>query len=120
VNEHEARAFREAYPNPPVIRPLRLGDAARCDEIIAGLPYHFGQEDGRRECAQAVRSQAGLVAVREHTVVGFLTVQRHFEHAAEITWRRCTPATAVTASAAPSSTGSARTWPPRDGACCWC
>jgi ribosomal protein S18 acetylase RimI-like enzyme len=68
------------------IRPLEAGDADRCDQIVASLPYHFGQEDGRRDCADAVRRQPGLVAVVGGTVVGFLTVQRHFEHAAEITW----------------------------------
>jgi ribosomal protein S18 acetylase RimI-like enzyme len=68
------------------IRRLRTDDADSCDQIVASLPYHFGQEDGRRECAHAVRSQPGLVAVLGHTVVGFLTLQRHFDHAAEITW----------------------------------
>jgi hypothetical protein len=68
------------------IRPLHKDDADMCDQTIASLPYHFGQEDGRQECAHAVRSQPGLVAVLNGTVVGFLTVQRHFDHAAEITW----------------------------------
>jgi hypothetical protein len=54
------------------IRPLRGADAERCDLIIASLPYHFGQDDGRRACAHAVRSQPGLVAVLDDTVVGFL------------------------------------------------
>jgi ribosomal protein S18 acetylase RimI-like enzyme len=69
-----------------LIRPLHPDDADSCDRIVASLPYHFGQEDGRRECANAVRGQPGLVAVLDHTVVGFLTLQRHFDHAAEITW----------------------------------
>jgi ribosomal protein S18 acetylase RimI-like enzyme len=68
------------------VRPLRAEDAERCDRIVASLPYHFGQEDGRRECARAVRAQPGLVAVEDGTLVGFLTVQHHFDHAAEITW----------------------------------
>jgi ribosomal protein S18 acetylase RimI-like enzyme len=68
------------------IRPLAAGDADRCDQIVASLPYHFGQEEGRRDCADAVRRQPGLVAVLEGTVVGFLTVRRHFDQAAEITW----------------------------------
>ena len=63
-----------------VIRPLRASDAERCDQIIASLPYHFAQEDGRRECADAVRSQPGLAAALDDTVVGFLTLQRHFDH----------------------------------------
>lgn len=68
------------------IRPLHTEDAERCDQIIASLPYHFGQEDGQRECADAVRGQPGLVAMLDHAVVGFLTVDRQFDQAAEITW----------------------------------
>jgi len=47
------------------IRPLEAADAEACDAIVASLPYHFGLEEGRRECAAAVRSQRGLVAERE-------------------------------------------------------
>ena len=68
------------------IRPLAPGDAEACDAIVAGLPYHFGQEQGRRDCAAAVRREAGLVAVGDEEVVGFLTFVPRFEEAAEITW----------------------------------
>jgi ribosomal protein S18 acetylase RimI-like enzyme len=68
------------------VRPLAPADAGACDRIVAGLPYHFGQEQGRRECAVAVRSQAGLVAVEGDDVVGFLTYVPRFDEAAEITW----------------------------------
>ena len=70
----------------PRIRALTARDAAACDAVIASLPYHFGNEDGRRECARAVRSQAGLVAVEGDRVVGFLTVAHHFPETSEITW----------------------------------
>jgi GNAT superfamily N-acetyltransferase len=70
----------------PLIRPLVTGDAPACDAVIASLPYHFGNEDGRRECAEAVRSQAGLVAVEGDRVVGFLTVVHHFPETSEISW----------------------------------
>jgi ribosomal protein S18 acetylase RimI-like enzyme len=70
----------------PEVRPLRAEDAEACDRIVAGLPYHFGNAAGRRACAIAVRSQPGLAAVVDGAVAGFLTVQRHFEQAAEITW----------------------------------
>jgi ribosomal protein S18 acetylase RimI-like enzyme len=69
-----------------LIRPLGPPDADACDRIIASLPYHFGQEQGRRDCAAAVRSEAGLVAVEEDEVVGFLTYVPRFDEAAEITW----------------------------------
>jgi ribosomal protein S18 acetylase RimI-like enzyme len=68
------------------IRPLAPTDAEACDAIVAGLPYHFGLEEGRRECALAVRSHPGLVAEDDGEVVGFLTVQSRFETAAEVTW----------------------------------
>jgi ribosomal protein S18 acetylase RimI-like enzyme len=68
------------------IRALAPGDAAACDAIVAGLSYHFGQEQGRLDCAGAVRSEAGLVAVEDDEVVGFLTYAPRFDEAAEITW----------------------------------
>jgi GNAT superfamily N-acetyltransferase len=69
-----------------VIRPLAPTDAEACDAVILTLPYHFGHEGGRAECAHAVRTQGGLVAVEEGEVVGFLTLQRHDPRSAEITW----------------------------------
>jgi hypothetical protein len=89
---------------PPdlAIRRLTAADAAACDEIVRSLPYHFGDPDGRRECAEAVRRSAGLVAVREGRVIGFLTVAHHFDATSEITWMgRCTPATATRGSGGP-------------------
>ena len=44
-----------------------------CDEIVRSLPYHFGNEAGREQCAEAVRRQSGLVTVSGDAVVGFLT-----------------------------------------------
>ena len=52
-----------------LIRALRPEHADACDRIVLGLPYHFGIEDGRRDCAAAVRRDAGLVAV-EHPDAG--------------------------------------------------
>ena len=68
------------------IRSLAPEDADACDAIVAGLPYHFGQEQGRRDCAAAVRRDPGLVAVEGGEVVGFLTYVLRFDEAAEITW----------------------------------
>jgi ribosomal protein S18 acetylase RimI-like enzyme len=69
-----------------LIRSLGPRDADACDRIIASLPYHFGHEQGRRDCAEAVRRDAGLVAVEGVEVVGFLTYVPRFDEAAEITW----------------------------------
>ena len=68
------------------VRALAPFDAETCDAIVAGLPYHFGIAEGRRACAAAVRRSAGLVAVEDADVVGFLTYEERFDEAAEITW----------------------------------
>ncbi len=69
-----------------MIRPLAPADADACDAVVLTLPYHFGNEGGRAECARAVRSQDGLVAVEEGEIVGFLTLERHDPRSAEVTW----------------------------------
>ena len=55
------------------VRDLDPADAVSCHEIVLGLPYHFGIEAGREECARAVRNKPGLVATEGETVIGFLT-----------------------------------------------
>jgi len=68
------------------IRALDPEDADACDRIIVGLPYHFANEQGRRDCAAAVRRDPGLVAIDGAEVMGFLTYVHRFDEAAEITW----------------------------------
>ena len=68
------------------VRPLVAADADACDAIVAGLPYQFGLEKGRRECAAAARRDPGLVALEDDEVVGFLTYVDRFDEATEITW----------------------------------
>jgi len=69
------------------VRKLEPHDAAACDAIVAGLPEWFGNQQGIRDCALAVRSHAGLVATDEIGVTGFLTWTQDRERGvAEITW----------------------------------
>ncbi len=68
------------------VRPLAVSDGEACDAIVATLPYHIGNEEGRRECAGAVRSQRGLVAEDNGEVVGFVTLEPRFDECVEITW----------------------------------
>jgi GNAT superfamily N-acetyltransferase len=68
------------------VRPLRPEDASACDAIIASLPYHFGLDSGRRECAEAVRRQEGLAAVSRGEVAGFLTWRPWYRSSREVTW----------------------------------
>ena len=70
-----------------VIRPLDpMNDSAACDAIVASLPRWFAMEEGIRECAAAVRSQAGLVAEVDGDVTGFLTIARPYPQTPEISW----------------------------------
>jgi len=68
------------------IRLLGRGDAPACDAVVASLPYHFGLESGREECAEAVRRQDGLAAVSGAGLVGFLTWRPWYRSSREITW----------------------------------
>jgi GNAT superfamily N-acetyltransferase len=68
------------------VRALLPDDAGACDAIVMGLPEWFGNEQGLEECAAAVRSHAGLVAIDGHDVVGFLTWVPRADRTAEITW----------------------------------
>jgi N-acetylglutamate synthase-like GNAT family acetyltransferase len=68
------------------IRPLEPADAPACDAIIRSLPDWFGMQEGIVECAEAVRTQPGLVCERDRRVVGFLTVVRPSHVTAEISW----------------------------------
>lgn len=68
------------------VRSLEPADAAACDEVVASLPYFFGDDAGVRECAEAVRRGPGFVGVVDGEVVGFLTLKRPFGRSAEITW----------------------------------
>ena len=69
-----------------MIRPLDPSDGAACDAIIASLPDWFGLEEGIRECAEAVRTQPGLVAEVDGYVAGFLTIARPYPRTPEISW----------------------------------
>ncbi len=69
-----------------MIRPLAPDDAGRCDAIVLTLPLWFANDEGIRECAEAVRAQCGLIYVDEGVVIGFLTWKRHHPGSVEITW----------------------------------
>jgi GNAT superfamily N-acetyltransferase len=69
-----------------VIRPLEPGDAEACDAVLATLPYFFGDPVGIEDCARAVRSQRGWVAVDDDEVNGFVTVSPSSATTLEITW----------------------------------
>lgn len=69
-----------------LIRPLDPTDGPACDQVVASLPCFFGDQEGLRRCAHAVRSQRGWVAERATEVVGFLTFDEPFPRSPELTW----------------------------------
>ncbi len=69
-----------------MIRPLDPSDATACDAIVASLPDWFGLDEGIRDCAEAVRTQPGLVAEIDGDVTGFLTIARPYPRTPEISW----------------------------------
>jgi GNAT superfamily N-acetyltransferase len=70
-----------------VIRPLDPGhDASGCEAVIRSLPYHFGDPNGRRECAAAVRREPGWVIDYDGEVVAFVTRMPSSSQVVEITW----------------------------------
>ena len=68
------------------IRALTPSDGPACDAIMRTLPEWFSYEPGLEECARAVRTQAGMVAIDLGEVVGFATWEPRTEDAVEITW----------------------------------
>jgi GNAT superfamily N-acetyltransferase len=69
------------------IRALdNAADAAGCDAVVRSLPYFFGDEDGLRQCAAAVRSEQGWVAADAGAIVGFVTAAPAFPESLEVTW----------------------------------
>jgi len=73
--------------SPIALRALRASDAEACDAVLASLPYHFGDEGGQAECAEAVRTQPGFVATTDDgAVAGFITWRHRDGLAPEITW----------------------------------
>lgn len=68
------------------ILPLTPAAGAACDAIMRTLPEWFAWEPGLEECARAVRSQQGLMAVEEGEVLGFATWEPRTAESAEITW----------------------------------
>jgi GNAT superfamily N-acetyltransferase len=61
-------------------------DADACDDIVRGLPGWFGDAGGIADCARAVRTQAGFVAVEDDDTVGFVTFEPRLGFDWEITW----------------------------------
>lgn len=63
---------------------LRPAHATRCEEILRALPAWFGIEEAIQHYLRDIARLQTLGAVDGERVLGFLTLKRHFEKAAEI------------------------------------
>jgi len=68
-----------------VIRPLQPSDIAACAALLERLPDWFGIPASNAAYIDSLQRLPGFVAVDEGRVTGFLAVEQHFPHAAEIT-----------------------------------
>ena len=70
------------------IRHMKPDEYARCEQILRGLPKWFGIEDAIVNYVRDIQSMQTWVAESEDgcdgEVVGFLTLNRHNEHSAEV------------------------------------
>lgn len=73
------------------IAALRPEHAPACEAIGRSLPAWFGIEDGLRAMRDAAANGPGLVALDADRVAGFLTLERHFPEAWEISWMAVDP-----------------------------
>ena len=74
------------------IAALHPEHAPACEAIGRSLPTWFGIEEGLRAIRDAATNGPGLVALDGERVVGFLTLERHFTEAWEISWMAVEPA----------------------------
>lgn len=73
------------------ITPLNPTHATVCEEIGRALPDWFGIEEGLLDLRRAAETQFGFVATVSGEVIGFVTLERHFPEAWEITWMAVAP-----------------------------
>ena len=58
--------------------------AAPCESILRSLPQWFGMESALAQYMMDIETMPTFAANVQETVVGFLTVKQHNEHAAEL------------------------------------
>lgn len=66
------------------LRPLQAAEAPQCEALLRSLPDWFGIEKSIVEYVAALQRMEAVVAARDGAVVGFLTLNQHFDRAAEI------------------------------------
>jgi GNAT superfamily N-acetyltransferase len=68
-----------------VVRQLRPDDIPACAALLERLPQWFGMPESNAHFIETLDYLPAFVATDNDRVIGFLAVERHGEHAAEIT-----------------------------------
>lgn len=67
-----------------MVRGMEVGEHAFCERILRALPDWFGIETAIVDYVQDIQSMETWVAESDDGIVGFLTVNQHNAHSAEI------------------------------------
>lgn len=67
-----------------IVRPSNNDDQDECERILRSLPEWFGIEEATAAYVAAVGVMETWVLELEERVVGFLSIEQHNEHSAEI------------------------------------
>ncbi|MGE0000416.1 MAG: GNAT family N-acetyltransferase [Ilumatobacteraceae bacterium] len=63
---------------------LEQGGGATCAELLATVPHWFGIPESNEEFRSVADRNPTIVAMSDDRAIGFATVVRHSEHAAEL------------------------------------
>lgn len=63
---------------------LEKGDPEICNQILRSLPDWFGIETAIADYVNESKKLPMLIAIKEDTAVGFLSLKKHSEHCSEI------------------------------------
>ena len=66
------------------IRPLEKAEVATCEDILRSLPDWFGIEEAIVQYCHDIQTMHTYIAAVEGRVVGFITLNQHNPHTAEI------------------------------------
>ena len=67
-----------------LIRPMKGEEADDCEAILRALPDWFGIEESIVEYAKDIRKIETMVSFEDAVITGFLTLNQHNAHSAEI------------------------------------
>ena len=70
--------------NELTVRLVQSSDPAVCEKILRSLPEWFGIEESLVQYARDTSIHPTWIAEHDGTAAGFITLRRHYPHAAEV------------------------------------